>query len=50
VIFHSGRDAKQLAQMVIDGDVLGAIQKTNDADEFMRQFRHLTAQLRSRRL
>lgn len=49
VIFHSGRDLKELSRIVQSRSALGAIRKTHDAYQFIREFNQLTAQLRQRK-
>ncbi len=49
VIFHSGRDIKELNRMAQDHGVLGAIQKTDDPYVFIREFNNMTAPLRQRK-
>lgn len=49
VIFHSGRDIKELTRIAQSRSALGAIQKTSDAYQFIREFNQLTAPLRQRK-
>ena len=49
VIFHSGRDIKELMRIAQSRSALGVIQKTSDAYQFIREFNQLTSALRQRK-
>lgn len=49
IVLHSAKDPDELSDLIVRTGAIGAIHKTSDDEEFLREFRRITHELAGRR-